>query len=954
MNQMMSKNLGNSLSRDRSLSSQDWGEAIDNPNFFGRQEELALLDRWIVNDKCQLVTLLGMGGMGKSTLSVQLATQIQSQFDYILWRSLRESPPIASILADSIQFFSGQQEIRVAPTFEMQMAQLTRYLQTYRCLLILDNVESILKSGSRAGAYRAGHAVYGTLLTSFIDATHGSCLILTSREKPHEVAISEVHSSSVKSLQLTGVGATIGRSIFNIRGRFLGRPDEWRTTIDYYGGNPLALKIVAAHIRDVLGGNLADFLDYLVQNKINFVDIRDILDRNFDRLSPLEKDLAYWLVINREPISLETLQGDFTEVVPNAVIAEGLSSLEERSVLETSGNKSTLQNVVMEYMNERFIRAIVDEITTLELSFFNTHALLKATVKDYIRDSQIGSILTPIVERLLSRFDSNQDLEWHLQSLLLQIKQRGATNGYAAGNLLNLLFLLKSDLGQFDFSNLFICQAHLQEQIIHNTNFSGATFSRSIFTETFGNVLCTAFSPDGKTIVTGDTSGNVCLWDAIGIQKLFVGLHDNWVTGIIFNSSGTEIISCSEDETIKIWNATTGECLKTLTGHTGWLMDLARSLDDNILASASIDHTVKIWNPHTGECLHTLLGHTDWIYTVAISADGNWVASGGNDRLLRLWNPHTGECVHTLSGHTARITGLVCDPDSQWVMSAAGPQVLMWHLQTGAQIGAFSFTSGINSIELNHNGDVLAVGCGDIVRLLDVSTGQCLKTLQGHTKIVRALSFSPDGHRLVTGSYDQKVKLWDVDTGRCVKTWEGKVNWLRTVVFSPDGRTLASGGIEPEISLWEIDTGKCMSVLAGHTASLKEVSFSHDGKMLSSACDDAEVRLWDAATGRCLHVLQGHSTIVLSSAFSADDRLLASSSEDNTIRLWDTVTGRNLAVLEGHANWVQCVTFSPISSLLASASSDRTIRLWDIGDLQTEMPGASFGRTYGDGALCRL
>jgi WD40 repeat protein len=912
----------------------DWGEAIPSPSFFGRTAELANLEEWILRDNCQLVALLGMGGMGKSALSVCLATQVQNQFDYVLWRSLRESPAIESILADSIQFFSGQQDIRMMETIAMQIQQLTQYLQTRRCLMILDNVESILQSGSQVGAYCPGYDTYGSLIQSFINAAHGSCLIVTSREKPHEVAIAESRQAPVKSLQLAGVNPVIGREIFRARGRFFGVPDEWRTTIDHYGGNPLALKIVAAHIRDVLGGNLADFLDYLIQNKLNFVDIRDILDRNFERLSLLEKDVAFWLVVNREPVSLETLQADFNV---DTEIAEGLFSLEERSVLETNRDKSTLQNVVMEYMTERFIKLIVTEIISQQLVFFDSHALIKATVKDYIRDSQIRLILQPIADQLLNEFGGLSTLTTHLQQILFQIRSQ-PFQGYQAGNLLNLLLLIQADLSQYDFSNLFICQAYLQEQILHRVNFASATFDRSIFTETFGNILCAAFSPSGQTIATGDTSGNICLWDATGIQKLFVGLHDNWVTGITFSPDGQAIISCSEDETIKIWNAHTGECLKTFTGHTGWIMGVDVSGDGRLLVSASIDHTVKVWDAYSGECLHTLIGHTDWLYGIAMSVDGKWVASGGNDSLLRLWNPQTGECVHTLHGNVGRIQQVIFDPSCQYVLSAASKQVMMWDLQTGQLLRSFTFPSFIHMIELNQDASILAVSLVEALQLLDMQTGQCIKTLQGHSKKVPALSFSPDGERLVSGGYDQKIKLWDTNNGRCIKTWEGKVNWLRTIVFSPDGRTLASGGIEPEISLWDVETGQCISNLVGHTSSMKEVSFSHDGTMISSACDDADARIWNVTTGKCLHVLKGHSTIVLSSAFSSDDRLLASSSEDNTIRLWDTITGQNLAILTGHSNWVQCVTFSPIAPILASASSDRTICLWDISQYQTTSP----------------
>ncbi len=917
------------LTHPDSAFRQDWGEAVDSTDFFGRTEELALLEGWITEENCRLVALLGMGGIGKSALSVQLATQVQLQFDYVLWRSLRESPPLEKILTDCIQFFSQHQEIYLPASLEAQLERLLHYLRSQRCLLVLDNVESILQSGGRAGCYRPHHEAYGQLFQLFSQAFHHSCLILTSREKPLEVVRAEAESAVVRSLPLIGVNVAIGRSIFQAKGRFFAAPDEWRTVIEHYGGNPLALKIVAAHIRDVLDGNLADFLAELAQDKFYFVDIRDILERNFDRLSPIEKDLAYWLAINREPVTLATLRDDLVAGLQEPVIAEGLLALQQRSVLETVGESATLQNVVLEYMVDRLVDAIVAEIQTSQLNVFNTHALIKATAKDYVRETQVRLILAPIAERLLQRFGSSARLQAHLQQLLPQIKTHAS--GYAGGNLLNLLCYLKFDLSQFDFSSLLIRQAHLQEQILHRVDFSAATFEQSVFTETFGSILCANYSPDGQRVATGDSSGNVCLWDATGVQKLFTGQHDNWVTGVTFSRDGQQLVSSSEDLTLKLWDLETGNCLQTFTGHAGWVMGVAISSDGSFLVSGSIDQTVKIWQTQTGECLRTLTGHADWIYAIALSPNDQWVASGGNDRTLRLWNSHSGECRHQLHGHQKRITDLAFGPDSQWLVSSSLDQtVRVWQIDTGEQLREFTLPDEVNSLALSQDGQAIAVSFDDLIRLLDTQTGQCLKTLQGHRLHIPTLSFSPDGRSLVSGAYDQKVKLWDTRTGQCVKTWQGQVGWLRSVVFSPNGKLLASGGVESCIRLWDSETGKCLGALAGHTTPLKEVAFSHQGQLLASCGDDAEVRLWNVSTGECLHTLQGHTTIVLSSAFSPDDRILASGSEDNTIRLWDIQTGAKLAILAEHTGWVQSVAFSPDGQTLASASCDLTVRLWDV------------------------
>src|SRR4028118_963171 len=163
---------------------QDWGEAIDVSVFYGRTEELAKLEQWIVQERCRLVMLLGMGGIGKTAISVKIAERIQEHFDYVIWRSLRNAPPILDLLAELIQFLSQQKETVFPETVDGRVSQLLRYLRASRCLLVLDNAESILREGDRTGGYREGYEGYGQLLRCVAETSHKSTLVLTSREKP--------------------------------------------------------------------------------------------------------------------------------------------------------------------------------------------------------------------------------------------------------------------------------------------------------------------------------------------------------------------------------------------------------------------------------------------------------------------------------------------------------------------------------------------------------------------------------------------------------------------------------------------------------------------------------------------------------------------------------------------------------------------------------------------------
>lgn len=343
---------------------QDWGDAIDVSVFYGRVQERSTLKRWIVNDRCRLVTLLGMGGSGKTALSVKLALQIQDEFHYLFWRSLRNAPSTQELLGELIQFLSGGQETELRDTVDGRISQLMSYLRSSRCLVILDNAESILQSGDRTGSYREGYASYGQLLRCIADTPHQSCLVLTSREKPKGLAAKEGGNLPVRSFQLTGLPTIEAQKIFQNIGDFSGSEVEWNALSAHYGGNPLALKMIAPAIQDFFDGDVSQFLAALKQGTLVFDDIRNLLEQQMDRLTELEKEVMYWLAVNRKPFSLPQLQQDLVVKVSPSELIEVLASLLRRSLIEKASptlvDKSaegfTLQPVVMEYITQQLTR----------------------------------------------------------------------------------------------------------------------------------------------------------------------------------------------------------------------------------------------------------------------------------------------------------------------------------------------------------------------------------------------------------------------------------------------------------------------------------------------------------------------------------------------------------------------------------------------------------------------
>ncbi len=381
----------------------DWGDALDVPSFYGREGELAVLTQWVVEERCRVVSIEGMGGIGKSALATRVMHQIAPHFEVVIWRSLRDAPSCEALLDECLLQLLAPQPLGLVPaSLERRLSLLMEHLRVQRALVVLDNLETLLEEGEGTGRMRPGYEGYAQLLHRVGETAHQSCLLLTSREKASSLALLEGSRKPVRALRLAGLDAVASEQLLEER-ELLGSAHDRARLAEVYAGNPLALNIVAQTIVELFGGEIAAFLE---QGEVVFGSVRELLHEQFVRLSALEQSVLLWLAIVREPVNLEELMALPGAPKPRGQMLEAVEALRRRSLIERGQRPGcfTLQAVVLEYATARLIAEAASEIEQGRLARLIEHGLELATAKEYVRQAQERLIVVPLLAQVRSTY----------------------------------------------------------------------------------------------------------------------------------------------------------------------------------------------------------------------------------------------------------------------------------------------------------------------------------------------------------------------------------------------------------------------------------------------------------------------------------------------------------------------------------------------------------------------
>jgi len=498
------------------------------------------------------------------------------------------------------------------------------------------------------------------------------------------------------------------------------------------------------------------------------------------------------------------------------------------------------------------------------------------------------------------------------------------------------------------------------------------------------NSMC--FTPDGKQALSCSSDKTIKLWDLkTGECIRTLEGHTGYISSVCVSPDGRHALSGSGDKTIKLWNLETGEYIRNLERQID-ADDFSNRIDyvsfspdgSHALSTYQHNNTIKIWDLKTGKCTHTYTGKNGSLSTASFSPDGLYVYSGNNNYIY-VWN------LSVLQGREMILSCILSSETTikasdYFYSSLAEIDMLINQKEINSALEIFkrllelkSFSSGEDYFKIYrklalycrtfqisnyamHTITGFSENCWDFyiglgnewalsgnkdnsLKLWNLTTGECIRIMEGHSNFVGSVFISHDRiHALSGGCWDRNIKLWNLESGECIRVLDGftnnsdeYTNNVSSVCISPNCRyALSGGGWDRNLKLWDLTTSECVCVLDGHNDWVESLCFSPNGRHALSGSYDRTIKYWDLVTRECIRTLEGHFGKVNSVCFSPDGKYAVSGSNAGTIILWDIETGECARTFIGHKGSIKSVCISPDGMKVLSGSSDNTIKLWNL------------------------
>jgi WD40 repeat protein len=459
-----------------------------------------------------------------------------------------------------------------------------------------------------------------------------------------------------------------------------------------------------------------------------------------------------------------------------------------------------------------------------------------------------------------------------------------------------------------------------------------------------GPARAVAIHPDGQQIVSTTHNGMIQFWNSrTGVNTAAYTGHSRNIYGLAFGGRSQRIFSAGSDGVVRCLDLSSRNEIWSVKHSIGFYC-LSLAADERTLAAGSADQTVRLYDAATGESKGVYRGHTDWVNGVAFLPDGSRLISASPDGTVRVWNELCAQEGRTPTGHEEHVHWVAFSPDGRLLATAGIDRIGLWDTATGlARSNSCGFLGHASAIDWAPGGGWLAAGARDHrVYWWNLSDPASVKVLVGHGGAVGGVCVSPDGSLVASTSTDGTIRIWDVVRRQVKHVLRARAGPVSTAVFGPKGQLLISSHDDGAVRVWRIADGELLKVRKGHGRYGRGVLVSPDGAWFASSGGDGAIRIWNMETGDELQTLNGHDGTVYSVAVSKDGTRIASGGNDRTVKLWDVRSGQELRTFQ-FGEQVRSVAFGPDGRQIAASGANGVVRIWEASGVKLPTRALSEG-----------